>query len=319
MLGFYGSCRRSPERNLLIYVSLEFFCKILINTIFGRVIMSIIDGKRVASQIKENIVAEVRALKQKTGKTPGLAVVLVGDDHASAVYVRTKNKTCQNLGFQSFENILPANTKESTLLGLIDELNKDERVSGILVQLPLPSHISSYKILEAINPQKDVDGFHLENIGRLVTGNATFKPCTPEGIIQLLDHYKVDIEGKNAVVLGRSNIVGKPISLLLLERNATVTICHSRTKNLSAITKSADILIAAIGKPNFVTADMVKDDVVIIDVGINRVNDKLIGDVDYQSVSKKASLITPVPGGVGPMTIAVLMANTLQAFKNLCR
>ena len=280
--------------------------------------MGIIDGKRVASQIKENIVAEVRSLKQKTGKTPGLAVVLVGDDHASAVYVRTKNKTCKNLGFQSFENILPANTSESTLLGLIDELNKDERVSGILVQLPLPSHISSYKILEAINPQKDVDGFHLENIGRLVTGNATFKPCTPEGIIQLLDHYKVDIEGKNAVVLGRSNIVGKPISLLLLERNATVTICHSRTKNLSAITKSADILIAAIGKPNFVTADMVKDDVVIIDVGINRVNDKLIGDVDYQSVSKKASLITPVPGGVGPMTIAVLMANTLQAFKNLC-
>ena len=280
--------------------------------------MGIIDGKRVASQIKENIVAEVRSLKQKTGKTPGLAVVLVGDDHASAVYVRTKNKTCKNLGFQSFENILPANTKESTLLGLIDELNKDERVSGILVQLPLPSHISSYKILEAINPQKDVDGFHLENIGRLVTGNATFKPCTPEGIIQLLDHYKVDVEGKNAVVLGRSNIVGKPISLLLLERNATVTICHSRTKNLSAITKLADILIAAIGKPNFVTADMVKDDVVIIDVGINRVNDKLIGDVDYQSVSKKASLITPVPGGVGPMTIAVLMANTLQAFKNLC-
>ena len=272
----------------------------------------------VASQIKKNIASEVESLKQKTGETPGLAVVLVGDDPASSVYVRNKNKTCKNLGFQSFENILPANTKESTLLDLIDELNKNERVSGILVQLPLPSHISSYKILEAINPQKDVDGFHLENIGRLVTGNATFKPCTPEGIIQLLDHYKVDIEGKNAVVLGRSNIVGKPISLLLLERNATVTICHSRTKNLSAITKSADILIAAIGKPNFVTDDMVKDDVVIIDVGINRVNDKLIGDVDYQSVSKKASLITPVPGGVGPMTIAVLMANTLQAFKNLC-
>ena len=281
--------------------------------------MSIIDGKMVASQIKENIIAEIKSLKQKTGKIPGLAVVLVGDDPASAVYVRNKNKTCKNMGFQSFENILPGNTKESTLLGLINELNKDERVSGILVQLPLPSHISSYKILEAINPQKDVDGFHLENIGRLVTGNATFKPCTPEGIIQLLDHYKVDVEGKNAVVLGRSNIVGKPISLLLLERNATVTICHSRTKNLSAITKLADILIAAIGKPNFVTADMVKDDVVIIDVGINRVNDKLIGDVDYQSVSKKASLITPVPGGVGPMTIAVLMANTLQAFKNLCR
>jgi methylenetetrahydrofolate dehydrogenase (NADP+)/methenyltetrahydrofolate cyclohydrolase len=278
--------------------------------------MGIIDGKRVASQIKENIVAEVRSLKQKTGKTPGLAVVLVGDDHASAVYFRTKNKTCQNLGFQSFENILPANTKESTLLGLIDELNKDERVSGILVQLPLPSHISSYKILEAINPQKDVDGFHLENIGRLVTGNATFKPCTPEGIIQLLDHYKVDVEGKNAVVLGRSNIVGKPISLLLLERNATVTICHSRTKNLSAITKLADILIAAIGKPNFVTADMVKDNSVVIDVGINRLAGKLVGDVDFPTVFKKASLITPVPGGVGPMTIAMLLENTFRAFKN---
>ena len=222
------------------------------------------------------------------------------------------------MGFQSFENILPANTSESALLGLIDDLNKDERVNGILVQLPLPSHISSHKILETIHPKKDVDGFHLENIGRLVTGNATFKPCTPEGIIQLLDHYKVKIEGKNAVVLGRSNIVGKPISILLLERNATVTICHSRTKNLSAITQSADILIAAIGKPNFVTEDMVRDSAVIIDVGINRVDDKLIGDVDYQSVSRKVSLITPVPGGVGPMTIAMLMVNTLQAFKNLC-
>ena len=221
------------------------------------------------------------------------------------------------MGFQSFENILPGDTKESTLLDLIDELNKDKRVNGILVQLPLPSHISSQKILEAISPKKDVDGFHLENIGRLVTGNATFKPCTPEGIIRLLDYYKVKIEGKNAVVLGRSNIVGKPISLLLLERNATVTICHSRTENLSAITQSADILIAAIGKPNFVTEGMVKDDAVVIDVGINRVDDKLIGDVDYQSVSKKVSLITPVPGGVGPMTIAILMANTLQAFKNL--
>jgi methylenetetrahydrofolate dehydrogenase (NADP+)/methenyltetrahydrofolate cyclohydrolase len=278
--------------------------------------MSIIDGKMVASQIKENIAAEVKSLKKETGKTPGLAVVLVGDDPASAVYIRSKNKTCTNLGFQSFENILPAHTKESKLLELIDELNKDERINGILVQLPLPSHISSHKILEAINPNKDVDGFHLENIGRLVTGNAIFKPCTPEGIIQLLDYYKVKIEGQNAVVLGRSNIVGKPISFLLLERNATVTICHSRTKSLSAITQSADILIAAIGKPNFITADMIKDKAVIVDVGINRVDNKLIGDVDYQSVSKKASLITPVPGGVGPMTIAMLMANTLQSFKN---
>ena len=280
--------------------------------------MIIIDGKMVASKIKENIAAEVKTLKQKTGKTPGLAVILVGNDPASAVYVRNKNKTCENLGFHSFENILPADTSESKLLGLIHELNIDDRVNGILVQLPLPDQISSNKILEAINPKKDVDGFHLENVGRLVTGNATFKPCTPAGIIQLLDYYEVKIEGKHAVILGRSNIVGKPISLLLLERNATVTICHSKTQHLSVITKSADILIAAIGKPNFVTEDMIEDDTIVIDVGINRVDNKLIGDVDYQSVSKKASLITPVPGGVGPMTIAMLMANTLQSFKNLC-
>jgi methylenetetrahydrofolate dehydrogenase (NADP+)/methenyltetrahydrofolate cyclohydrolase len=280
--------------------------------------MIIIDGKMVASKIKENIAAEVKTLKQKTGKTPGLAVILVGNDPASAVYVRNKNKTCENLGFHSFENILPADTSESKLLGLIHELNIDDRVNGILVQLPLPDQISSNKILEAINPKKDVDGFHLENVGRLVTGNSTFKPCTPAGIIQLLDYYEVKIEGKHAVILGRSNIVGKPISLLLLERNATVTICHSKTQHLSVITKSADILIAAIGKPNFVTEDMIKDDTIVIDVGINRVDNKLIGDVDYQSVSKKASLITPVPGGVGPMTIAMLMANTLQSFKNLC-
>ena len=278
--------------------------------------MGTIDGEKISEQIKKNILSEVQTLKRKTGTTPGLAVVLVGDDPASAVYVRNKNKTCKNVGFQSFENILPADTSESKLLNLIDELNNDEKVNGILVQLPLPNHIASQKILEAINPEKDVDGFHLENIGRLVTGNAVFKPCTPRGIIELLDQYKVEIEGKNAVVLGRSNIVGKPIAFLLLERNATVTICHSRTKDLPTILRSADILIAAIGKPNFVTSSMVKDNVVIIDVGINRVEDKLIGDVDYQSVSKKVSLITPVPGGVGPMTIAMLMANTLQAFKN---
>ena len=281
--------------------------------------MGIIDGKMVASQIKENIMTEVQLLKKQTGKTPGLAVVLVGDDPASAVYVRNKNKTCKNVGFQSFENILPADTSESKLLNLIDELNNDEKVNGILVQLPLPNHIASQKILEAINPGKDVDGFHLENIGRLVTGNAVFKPCTPRGIIELLDQYKVEIEGKNAVVLGRSNIVGKPIAFLLLERNATVTICHSRTKDLPTILRSADILIAAIGKPNFVTSSMVKDNVVIIDVGINRVEDKLIGDVDYQSVSKKVSLITPVPGGVGPMTIAMLMENTVTAAEKRSR
>ena len=278
--------------------------------------MSIIDGKKVSSHIKDNIAAEVKILKTKTGKTPGLAVVLVGDDPASAVYVKNKNKTCKNIGFQSFEHILPENTSEDKLLNLINELNNDDQVNGILVQLPLPSHISSKTILVSINPQKDVDGFHLENVGRLVTGNALFKPCTPAGIIKLLDEYKIEIEGKNAVIIGRSNIVGKPVSFLLLERNATVTICHSRTKDLPSITRSADILIAAIGKPNFVSLDMVKNNAVVIDVGINRLDGKLVGDVDFTSVSKQASLITPVPGGVGPMTIAMLMENTLQAFKN---
>ena len=278
--------------------------------------MSIIDGKKVSSHIKDNIAAEVKILKNKTGKTPGLAVVLVGDDPASAVYVKNKNKTCKNIGFQSFEHILPENTSEDKLLNLINELNNDDQVNGILVQLPLPSHISSKTILVSINPQKDVDGFHLENVGRLVTGNALFKPCTPAGIIKLLDEYKIAIEGKNAVIIGRSNIVGKPVSFLLLERNATVTICHSRTKDLPSITRSADILIAAIGKPNFVSLDMVKNNAVVIDVGINRLDGKLVGDVDFTSVSKQASLITPVPGGVGPMTIAMLMENTLQAFKN---
>jgi len=278
--------------------------------------MSIIDGKKVSSHIKDNIAAEVKILKNKTGKTPGLAVVLVGDDPASAVYVKNKNKTCKNIGFQSFQHILPENTSEDKLLNLINELNNDDQVNGILVQLPLPSHISSKTILVSINPQKDVDGFHLENVGRLVTGNALFKPCTPAGIIKLLDEYKIEIEGKNAVIIGRSNIVGKPVSFLLLERNATVTICHSRTKDLPSITRSADILIAAIGKPNFVSLDMVKNNAVVIDVGINRLDGKLVGDVDFTSVSKQASLITPVPGGVGPMTIAMLMENTLQAFKN---
>ena len=278
--------------------------------------MAIIDGKKVSSDIIENITTEVKSLKLKIDKSPGLAVILVGDDPASAVYVRNKNKTCIKIGFQSFENILPSDTSELILLNLIDELNNNENINGILVQLPLPKHISSHKILKAIKPEKDVDGFHLENVGRLVTGNAAFKPCTPAGIIQLLDYYNIDLEGKNAVVLGRSNIVGKPVAFLLLEKNATVTICHSRTKDLSKITRQADVLIAAIGKPNFVTADMVKDDSVIIDVGINRVDGKLVGDVDYQAVSQKVSLITPVPGGVGPMTIAMLMANTLHSFKN---
>ncbi len=277
--------------------------------------MAIIDGKKVSAEVKGRITAEAKALKQKTGKSPGLAVVLVGDDPASSVYVRNKKKTCQQVGFRSFEHHLPADTSQEKLLALVQDLNRNDHVNGILVQLPLPGHIDSEKVLEAVDPAKDVDGFHPENVGRLVGGNAILKPCTPAGIIELLDRYKVKIEGKNAVVLGRSNIVGKPAAFLLLHRHATVTICHSRTKDLAAVARTADILIAAIGKPRFVTADMIQDGAVVIDVGINRVDGKLVGDVDFESVEKKASLITPVPGGVGPMTIAMLMANTLQAFQ----
>ena len=277
--------------------------------------MAIIDGKKVSAEVKGRITAEAKALKQKTGKSPGLAVVLVGDDPASSVYVRNKKKTCQQVGFQSFEHHLPVDTSQEKLLALVQDLNRNDHVNGILVQLPLPGHIDSEKVLEAVDPAKDVDGFHPENVGRLVGGNAILKPCTPAGIIELLDRYKVKIEGKNAVVLGRSNIVGKPAAFLLLHRHATVTICHSRTKDLAAVARTADILIAAIGKPRFVTADMIQDGAVVIDVGINRVDGKLVGDVDFESVEEKASLITPVPGGVGPMTIAMLMANTLQAFQ----
>jgi methylenetetrahydrofolate dehydrogenase (NADP+)/methenyltetrahydrofolate cyclohydrolase len=241
--------------------------------------------------------------------------VLVGDDPASSVYVRNKNKTCQKLGFQSFEHHLPENAGEAELLALVQSLNDNEDVNGILVQLPLPKQIDSEKVLEAIDPAKDVDGFHPTNVGRMMVGNAPLTPCTPTGIIALLDHYQVDIEGKHAVVVGRSNIVGKPVSILLLHRNATVTICHSRTRDLPAMVKTADIVIAAVGRPNFVTADMVKEGAVVIDVGINRVDGKLVGDVDFANVEPIAKLITPVPGGVGPMTIALLMQNTLKAFK----
>ncbi len=277
--------------------------------------MPIIDGKEVSATIKDKIEAEVKELQSKTNKVPGLATVLVGEDPASAVYVRNKNKTCQKLGFQSFEHKLPENTGEAELLALVQSLNDNDEVHGILVQLPLPSQIDSTKILEAISPAKDVDGFHPINVGRMMVGNALLTPCTPTGIIAMLDHYQVEIEGKHAVVVGRSNIVGKPVSILLLHRNATVTICHSRTRDLPAVVKTADIIIAAVGRPKFVTADMVKKGAVVIDVGINRVDGKLVGDVDFENVEPIAELITPVPGGVGPMTIALLMQNTLKAFK----
>ena len=277
--------------------------------------MVLIDGKKVSVEIRNRLAEETQDLKKKTGKAPGLATVLVGDDPASAVYVRNKNKTCLELGYQSFEKKLPSDIPETQLLQLIEELNSNEEVLGILVQLPLPDQIDSEKILQAIDPNKDVDGFHPINVGRLVVGNALLTPCTPTGIIELLDHYGIEISGKHAVIMGRSNIVGKPVSMLLLQRNATITICHSRTKNLEEVTRCADILVAAVGRANFVTAEMVREGAVVIDVGINRVDGKLTGDVDFATVSKKASHITPVPGGVGPMTIALLMGNTLKAFK----
>ena len=278
--------------------------------------MILIDGKKVSAEVRNRLAEETKILKEKTGKGPGLATVLVGDDPASAVYVRNKNKTCRELGFQSFENQLTSGTTEEQLLGLIDDLNSNPNVHGILVQLPLPDQIDSEKILQAIDPKKDVDGFHPVNVGKLVVGNALLTPCTPTGIIELLDHYDIGISGKHAVIIGRSNIVGKPVSMLLLQRNATITICHSRTKNLEEVTRRADILIAAVGRPHFVTESMVSEGAAVIDVGINRVDGKLIGDVEFEPVSKKASYITPVPGGVGPMTIALLMENTLKAFKD---
>lgn len=275
----------------------------------------IIDGKAVAAIFLERVTQRGANLKSRFAKTPGLAVVLVGDDPASSVYVRNKNKRCREVGFQSFEHHLPKYTTETQLLQVIEELNRNEEVNGILVQLPLPEQINAQRVLEAVDPEKDVDGFHPINAGHLARGSGSLFPCTPVGVIELLDHYKIPIEGKNAVILGRSNVVGKPLAFLLLKRNATVTLCHSRTRNLPEMARSADLLIAAIGKPGFVTEEMVQPGAVVIDVGINRVEGKLTGDVDYEKVTQKASYITPVPGGVGPMTIAMLMSNTLKAFE----
>ncbi len=277
--------------------------------------MVLIDGKKVSAEIRSRLTKKTAELKSKTGRMPGLATVLVGEDPASAVYVRNKNKICHEVGFQSFEQNLPVETTEAQLMDLIHELNGNDAINAILVQLPLPDHIDSQKILLSIDPEKDVDGFHPINVGKLALGNALLTPCTPTGIIALLDYYNIEIIGKHAVVLGRSNIVGKPVAHLLLQRHATVTICHSKTVNLEQVTRQANILIAAVGRPHFVTSAMVKEGAVVIDVGINRVNGKLTGDVDFTPVSEKAGFITPVPGGVGPMTIALLMENTLKAFK----
>lgn len=275
--------------------------------------MKLIDGKAVSLRIKDEVKEATAKLKQ-IGITPTLAVIIVGDDPASRVYVNNKRKACEYIGFNSLEYALDESTTQQDLLDLIARLNLDDEVDGILCQLPLPKHIDENAITEAISSQKDVDAFTPENVGRIMNGDYAMLPCTPAGIMELIFSTGIDISGKHAVVVGRSNIVGKPIAMLLLHQNATVTVCHSKTEKLDEICRQADILIAAVGKTKFVTADMVKDGVVVIDVGINRdENGKLCGDVDFESVSKKASFITPVPGGCGPMTISMLMKNTYTA------
>ena len=245
---------------------------------------------------------------------PGLAVIIVGDDPASRVYVNNKKKACEEIGILSEEYALPKETKEEELLALIDRLNDDKKISGILVQLPLPECIDEEKVINRINPKKDVDAFHPVNVGKIMVGNYDFVPCTPAGVMELIAESGIEISGKECVVVGRSNIVGKPMSMLLLHKNGTVTVCHSKTKDLSSVTRRADILVVAVGRPNFVTGDMIKEGAVVIDVGINRLEDKkLVGDVEFESAQKVAGAITPVPGGVGPMTIAMLMKNTLKA------
>lgn len=275
----------------------------------------IIDGKAISAAVKEQVKQETQVLKEN-GISVGLAVVIVGNDPASRVYVNNKKKACETVGFESFEYALPEETTQEELIDLVKKLNNDEKVNGILVQLPLPKHINETAVINTIVPEKDVDAFHPENVGHIMIGDYKFLPCTPAGVIEMLDQSGIEIDGKNCVVIGRSNIVGKPMSMLLLKRNGTVTICHSRTKNLAEICRNADILVAAVGKANFVTADMVKDGAVVIDVGMNRLeNGKLCGDVDYNACFEKAGYITPVPGGVGPMTIAMLMKNTLTSAK----
>ncbi len=275
----------------------------------------IIDGKAIAAKIREEIAAGVAVLKGK-GVTPGLAVVLVGDDPASQVYVRMKEQACEKAGIFSDEHKLPAETSEAQLLALIDELNRDPRIDGILVQLPLPKQIDESKILEAISPKKDVDGFHPYNVGRLVTGNPLFQPCTPYGVMKMIEHTGIDLTGKEVVVVGRSNIVGKPVALMCLAQHATVTICHSRTKDLAAQVAKADVLIAAVGRAEMIKGDWIKPGAVVIDVGVNRVGEKkLVGDVEFNAALQRAGAITPVPGGVGPMTITMLLYNTLESAK----
>lgn len=274
----------------------------------------IIDGKKIAREEREKIQAETTALINERGITPGLAVIIVGENPASQVYVRNKRKACEEVGFLSRVYELPTSTTQTELNALIDALNGDPAIHGILCQLPLPAHLSDSEVIARISPEKDVDAFHIQNVGKIMLGEYDYLPCTPAGVMVLLRESGIEINGKECVVLGRSNIVGKPMAMLLLQANGTVTICHSHTRDLSAVTKRADILVVAIGKANFVTADMVKPGAVVIDVGMNRDSEgKLCGDVDFASVEPIASAITPVPGGVGPMTITMLLRNTLTA------
>ncbi len=277
--------------------------------------MEIMDGKALAKSIRENLKSEVEELK-KQGKIPKLAVILVGNDKASQIYVRNKSKVCMELGIEYEEILLEETIKMQELLDIIDSLNNREDIKGILLQSPIPKHLDINEAFRRIKPEKDVDGFNPVSVGKLCLNQDTFVSCTPFGILKLLEAYGVEIDGKDAVVIGRSNIVGKPMALSLLNKNATVTVCHSHTKDLSEITKKADILVVAIGKKHFVTANMVKEGAVVIDVGINRTDEGLFGDVDFENVKEKASYITPVPGGVGPMTIAMLMTNLVKATKN---
>lgn len=275
----------------------------------------IIDGKAISAKVKAEVRGEADALKAK-GISIGLAVVIVGNNPASRVYVNNKKKACAEVGFESSEYALPEETTQEELLALVDKLNNDDKVNGILVQLPLPSQIDEKAVINAIRPEKDVDAFHPVNVGKIMIGDFAFLPCTPAGVMELIKSTGVDISGKECVVIGRSNIVGKPMAMLLLHKNGTVTICHSKTKNLAEVCRRADILVAAVGRANFVTADMIKEGAVVIDVGMNRLeNGKLCGDVNFAECSEKAGYITPVPGGVGPMTIAMLMRNTLTSAK----
>ena len=274
----------------------------------------LIDGKVISAAVKERVAEGVKELNAK-GITVGLAVIIVGEDPASKVYVANKKKACEALGIISEEYALPESTTEQELLDLIKELNAKKSINGILCQLPLPKHLNEKIIIDSILPEKDVDAFHPSNVGKIMIGDYDFVPCTPAGVMEMLKYENIETEGKTCVVIGRSNIVGKPMGMLLLHKNGTVTICHSRTKNLKEICLTADILVAAVGRANFVTSDMVKEGAVVIDVGMNRENGKLCGDVDFENVKEKASAITPVPGGVGPMTIAMLMQNTLTAAK----